>query len=73
LLALAGLAPAQIEGAAEPADDTPEALDRVWEEAAVTFGPENDPTKSGGCSPAGAMVERMNALDTAQRAQGARK
>lgn len=73
LLALAGLAPAQIEGAAEPADDTPEALDRVWEEAAVTFGPENDPTRKGGCSPAGAMVERMNALDTAQRAREARK
>jgi nitrate reductase delta subunit len=73
LLDLAGLAPQRIEGAAEPADDTPEALDRVWEEAAVTFGPENDPQKSGGCSPAGAIVERMNALDSAQRAREARK
>lgn len=73
LLDLAGLKPAQVEGAAEEADDTPEALDRAWEEAAVTFGPENDPQKGGGCSPAGAMVERINALDAAQRSREARK
>ncbi len=67
LLDLAGLAPEPTVGAAEPADDTPEAIDRVWEETAVTFGPENDPAKSGGCGRAGAMLERMNAMDAAQR------
>lgn len=72
LLDLAGLKPEQVQGAAEAADDTPEALDRMWEETAVSFGPENDPQKSGGCSPAGAMVERMNALDAAQRGREAR-
>lgn len=73
LLDLAGLAPAEIQGAAEPADDTPEALDRVWEEAAVTFGPENDPVKGGGCNRAGAMLERMNELDAARGGREARK
>lgn len=73
LLDIAGLAPAEIQGAAEPADDTPEALDRVWEEAAVTFGPENDPTKGGGCGKAGAMLERMNELDAARGGREARK
>ena len=40
-------------------DDSPEALDRAWEEAAVTFGPENAP-KSGGCGRAAAILSRMN-------------
>lgn len=40
-------------------DDSPEALDRAWEEAAVTFGPENAP-KSGGCDRAAAILSRMN-------------
>lgn len=66
LLDLAGLAPAKIEGAAEAPDDTPEALDKAWEEAAVTFGPENDPAKGGGCGRAGAMLERMNAMEAAR-------
>ncbi len=73
LLDTAGLAPAEVQGAAEPADDTPEALDRVWEEAAVTFGPENDPAKTGGCGKAGAMLERMNELDAARGGREVRK
>jgi len=38
------------------------ALDRAWEEAAVTFGPESNPTVAGGqeCGVASAMVARMN-------------
>ncbi|MBL8661769.1 MAG: nitrate reductase molybdenum cofactor assembly chaperone, partial [Candidatus Odyssella sp.] len=40
-------------------DDSPEALDRAWEEAAVTFGPENAP-QNGGCDRAAAIVSRMN-------------
>jgi nitrate reductase molybdenum cofactor assembly chaperone NarJ/NarW len=73
LLDLAGLAPAQIAGAAEPADDTPEALDRIWEEAAVTFGPENDPTKGDGCGRASAMLERINATHAARSGRGGRE
>ncbi|HNB28084.1 MAG TPA: nitrate reductase molybdenum cofactor assembly chaperone [Alphaproteobacteria bacterium] len=73
LLDIAGLAPAEVQGAAEPADDTPEALDRVWEEAAVTFGPENDPAKGSGCGKAGAMLERMNELDAARGGREVRK
>lgn len=38
------------------------ALDRAWEEAAVTFGPESNPALAGGqdCGVASAMVARMN-------------
>jgi nitrate reductase delta subunit len=48
----------------EEPDDTPEALDRAWEEAAVVFGPEAAPTAGridDGCARAAAMVGRMNA------------
>lgn len=73
LLDLVGLAPAAVEGAAEPADDTPEAIDRAWEEAAVTFGPENDPAKGGdGCGRASAMLERMKDIDAAKSGREAR-
>jgi nitrate reductase molybdenum cofactor assembly chaperone NarJ/NarW len=41
-------------------DDSPEALDRAWEEAAVTFGPENAPQGAGGCDRAASIVSRMN-------------
>lgn len=45
----------------EEEDDSFEALDRAWEEAAVTFGPENDPTRAGnGCGKASAWVQAMN-------------
>jgi nitrate reductase delta subunit len=40
-------------------DDSPEALDRAWEEAAVTFGPENAP-QGNGCGRAAAILSRMN-------------
>jgi len=40
-------------------DDSPEAIDRAWEDAAVTFGPENAPS-AGGCDRAAAMLSRMN-------------
>jgi nitrate reductase delta subunit len=46
---------------AEEEDDSFEALDRAWEEAAVTFGPENDPHRSSsGCGKASAWVQAMN-------------
>ena len=37
-------------------------LDRAWEEASVTFGPESNPALAGGqdCGMASAMVSRMN-------------
>lgn len=73
LLDLAGLALAAVRGASEARDDTPEAIDRAWEEAAVTFGPGNDPAARSGCAPAGAMVERIKAMDAAMAGREARK
>lgn len=40
----------QRRASAEPRDDTPEAMDRVWEEEAVRFGAE---APTGSCSPTG--------------------
>ena len=45
----------------EAADDDLAALDRAWEEAAVTFGPENAPEKAGDCGRAQDILRRMNA------------
>lgn len=48
---------------AEEEDDSFEALDRAWEEAAVAFGPENDPHRAsggGGCGKASAWVQAIN-------------
>jgi nitrate reductase delta subunit len=53
------VAPVQAPGAD---DDSFAALDRAWEEAAVTFGPENDPARAGGaCDKAASWVARINA------------
>lgn len=53
LLKLAGGEPLpameQEKLAAEKPDDTPQALDEAWEEAPVTFGPENDTNTA--CAP----------------------
>lgn len=43
----------------EERDDTPEALDKAWEEAPVTFGNEPGAADGSGCSAASAMVARM--------------
>ena len=63
LLRLAEYIPAaSAEVAAEGPDDTPGAIDRVWEEAAVTFGGPDAAANAGqSCSRAAGMVERMNA------------
>ena len=63
VLQLAGLEP-DTACVTEPEDDSPESIDRAWEETAVAFGPQNDPTQSGGCGRAAAMLERMLATDT---------
>ncbi len=63
LLDLAGLKVERIEGAAAD-DDSPEAVDRMWEETAVIFGPAGDPQAGGGCDVAESMVARMKKLDT---------
>jgi nitrate reductase delta subunit len=63
--AIEALAPQRADEAAirekvggEAPDDTPEALDRAWEEAPVTF--RNDPAAVGAdCSAASAMVARF--------------
>jgi nitrate reductase delta subunit len=41
-------------------DDSPEAIDRAWEEAAVTFGRDNAPRSGAGCDRAAAILSRMN-------------
>lgn len=63
LLRLAEYIPASDDALAnEEPDDTPEAIDRVWEEAAVTFGgPDAAAEAAQPCTRAAAMVERMNA------------
>jgi nitrate reductase delta subunit len=57
--------------AAEVPDDTPEALDRAWEEAPVTFGNDASALDGTGCSAASTMVARFaqphDAKTTAQR------
>ena len=63
--ALEALAPQRVDEAAireeiggEAPDDTPEALDRAWEEAPVTF--RDDPSAAGtGCTAASAMIARL--------------
>jgi nitrate reductase molybdenum cofactor assembly chaperone NarJ/NarW len=63
--AIEALAPGRADDAAiretvagEVRDDTPEALDRAWEEAPVTFG--NDPAAAASdCSAASAVVARF--------------
>lgn len=72
ILQLAGLEPdtACVE---EPEDDSPEGIDRAWEETAVAFGPQNDPTQSGGCSRVAGMLERMHSADTAAKSAETRR
>jgi nitrate reductase delta subunit len=41
-------------------DESFESLDRAWQEAAVTFGPENAPQGASGCGRAAAILARMN-------------
>jgi nitrate reductase delta subunit len=43
----------------EAPDDTPEALDRAWEEAPVTFRDDPGAAAGSGCGAASAMVARM--------------
>jgi len=62
-LAMSGatIAPLASDGV-EAADDDLAALDRAWEEAAVTFGPENTPEKAADCGRAQDILRRMNAM-----------
>jgi nitrate reductase molybdenum cofactor assembly chaperone NarJ/NarW len=71
--AIEALAPARANEAAiretvagEARDDTPEALDRAWEEAPVTFGDDPGPAAGSGCSAAAAMVARFAPPDAAR-------
>jgi nitrate reductase delta subunit len=60
LLAIAETPPTAVDAA--PAEDEFAAMDREWEEAAVTFGPEKGGAEAdGGCGRASEMVRRMNA------------
>jgi nitrate reductase delta subunit len=57
LLAIAGAPAAAAPAARDDEEDSPEAIDRAWEEAAVTFGPER-PATDDGCARAARMVAR---------------
>ncbi len=63
-LAEAGRAPEAPPAPAE--DDDFEAIDREWEAAPVTFGPENDPDKEGARAKLGAMIDRLRKLRASQ-------
>ncbi|WP_144183608.1 nitrate reductase molybdenum cofactor assembly chaperone [Elioraea rosea] len=64
MLAEAGRAPEAPPAPAE--EDDPEAIDRAWEDAPVTFGPENDPDKEGARSKVAAMIKRLRTLRASQ-------
>jgi nitrate reductase delta subunit len=55
--------------AGEVRDDTPEALDRAWEEAPVTFGYDAGAAADSGCSAAAAMVARFAPPDATRTAE----
>jgi nitrate reductase delta subunit len=64
--AIEALAPGRADEAAiretvagEARDDTPDALDKAWEEAPVTFRDDPGATTRSGCSAAAAMVARF--------------
>jgi nitrate reductase delta subunit len=46
--------------AAEDRDDTPQALDKEWEETAITFGPDSEPCPSAGPSRHSTPVQWVN-------------
>lgn len=55
------LAPMRLRVASEPRDDTPEAMDAVWEEEAVRFGPEA-PTED--CKPVTRLPSGIKRTET---------
>jgi nitrate reductase delta subunit len=69
LAELAGVAVDRKAADAEPDSDSPEAIDRAWEEAAVVFGQDSTPAAQGrdqGCDRAAAMLARMNVKPAAE-------
>ncbi|HJQ58053.1 MAG TPA: nitrate reductase molybdenum cofactor assembly chaperone [Vineibacter sp.] len=69
LAELAGQAVDQPTEVDEPDTESPEAIDREWEEAAVAFGPESTPdnqTRDQDCGRVAAMLERMNVKPAAE-------
>jgi nitrate reductase delta subunit len=65
LLNLAGRR-ADADPAQEVEDEDPAAIDRAWEEAPVTFGPEGLAGETASCAKAAAMVARMQATKGSQ-------
>lgn len=61
-LAEAGAAP---QTRTEPEEDDPEQMDREWEDAPVTFGPENDPDRESARAKVAAMIKRLRATRAA--------
>lgn len=58
---------AQPHAKADPEEDDPEAIDREWEDAPVTFGPENDPNREGARAKVAAMIKRLRAQRAAAK------
>jgi nitrate reductase delta subunit len=63
-MAEAGASP---QAKAEPGDDDPEQIDREWEDAPVTFGPENDPDRESARAKVAAMIKRLRATRAAAK------
>lgn len=63
-LAEAGAAP---QARVEPEEDDPEEIDRAWEDAPVTFGPESDPNREGARAKVAAMIKRLRATRAAAK------
>jgi nitrate reductase delta subunit len=57
-LAEAGATP---QAKADAEEDDPEQMDREWEDAPVTFGPESDPNREGARAKVAAMIKRLRA------------
>lgn len=63
----AGHTPGQAAAPIEDEDD-PVVMDRAWEDAAVTFGPEADPNRERARSGVAAMIQHLRAARTRVRA-----
>lgn len=64
-LAEAGVTPQARTDVAAEAEDAA-TIDREWEEAPVTFGPENDPDRAGARAKVAAMIERRRRMRSAR-------
>jgi nitrate reductase delta subunit len=57
---------AAAQAKAEAEEDDPEQIDREWEDAPVTFGPEADPNRASARAKVAAMITRLRATRAAR-------